>query len=239
MMDDLIIMAPDRRENIPDVFIYLSLKQKKVDKERICYIRLNAEALFNKEWKIEKFKFVEDISIDALSDEEFPGILFCKIKAYEGNPTDTFESGQLVDMNKYSPYLLNMHVYMGRNFPPADESGAADPFISIRCQGETQKTSIKYETLNPGWFESRQMVIDLPPLEKGQREAYPTPGISLLVYDHDAGFFGAKKDLLGRVWIDIVKPDQSVMIKQYKDPSKKYRVAISTKPTWHKLYYDA
>ncbi len=32
---------------------------------------------------------------------------------------------------------------------------------------------------------------------------YPKPGISLLIYDEDQGFFADKKELLGRIWIDI------------------------------------
>lgn len=53
---------------------------------------------------------------------------------------------------------------MGRNFPPADETGAADPFIIARCQGKKAKSSVKFETLNPGYFETLEMIIDIPPL---------------------------------------------------------------------------
>jgi hypothetical protein len=47
------------------------------------------------------------------------------------------------------------------------------------------------------------MVVSLPPLDEESKKIYPTPGISLLVYDQDKGLFAAKKDLLGRVWINI------------------------------------
>ena len=89
---------------------------------------------------------------------------------------------------------------MGRNFPPADETGGADPFVIARCQGKKDKSRVKHETLNPGWFETLEMMVSLPPI--GDKN-YPPPGISCLVYDEDQGFFGASKDLLGRVWIDI------------------------------------
>ena len=49
---------------------------------------------------------------------------------------------------------MNIKIYMGREFPAADESGASDPFIIARCQGNKAKSSTKYETLNPGWFET-------------------------------------------------------------------------------------
>ena len=112
-------------------------------------------------------------------------------------PTDLFKSNE-----DYTDYLLQIHIYQGRNLPPADETGAADPFIVSRCQGKKVKSRTKYETLNPGFFETVEMVVSLPPLGD---LSYPQPGISLLVYDEDPGLFGAKKDLLGRIWIDIEK----------------------------------
>jgi hypothetical protein len=42
--------------------------------------------------------------------------------------------------------------------------------------------------------------VNLPPLGDPN---FPQAGISLLVYDEDQSIFGAKKDLLGRVWIDL------------------------------------
>lgn len=92
---------------------------------------------------------------------------------------------------------------MGKDFPPADETGAADPFVIARCQGQKAKSDTKFETLNPGFFETLQMVVSLPPLDDERRKNFPIPGISLLVYDQDLGLFSTKKDLLGRVWINI------------------------------------
>ena len=53
---------------------------------------------------------------------------------------------------------------MGRDFPPADETGAADPFIIARCMGKKNKTRTKYETLNPGFFETLELIVSLPPV---------------------------------------------------------------------------
>jgi hypothetical protein len=47
------------------------------------------------------------------------------------------------------------------------------------------------------------MVVSLPPLDEENRVNFPTPGISVLVYDQDLSLFSTKKDLLGRVWINI------------------------------------
>jgi Ca2+-dependent lipid-binding protein len=53
---------------------------------------------------------------------------------------------------------------MGRNFPAADESGASDPFVIARCQGKKARSKVKYETLNPGFFETVEMVVSIPPI---------------------------------------------------------------------------
>ena len=119
---------------------------------------------------------------------------------------------------------------MGRSFPPADESGAADPFIIFRCAGEKTKSKIKYITLNPGWFETLDMKVRLPPLDDNKN--FPQPGFSMLVYDADSW---GKKDLIGRRWVDIF-PTRSTI----PDKNNVQRQISSHKPPeWHSLYFDA
>lgn len=138
--------------------------------------------------------------------------------------------------DQYTEYLLQIHLYMGKDFPPADETGAADPFIIARCQGQRAKTDTKFETLNPGFFETVQMVVSLPPLDDERKKSFPTPGISLLVYDQDTGLFAAKKDLLGRVWINVEQK-----ISQITSPvdGKSYTVMAHKEAQWYNLIFDA
>jgi hypothetical protein len=60
------------------------------------------------------------------------------------------------------------------------------------------KSSERYVTLNPGWYERIELDVNLPPLDQVDR--FPEPGISMLVYDADSW---GKKDLLGRSWINL------------------------------------
>lgn len=57
-----------------------------------------------------------------------------------------------------------------------------------------------------------------------------------MVYDEDVGIIGAKKDLLGRVWIDIEQK-----IEQLASPvdGSMCSVTISKKPQWYDLIFDA
>ena len=104
--------------------------------------------------------------MDKLDDEQFPGMFFARAKIYDRN-TNTNENLRINDLFKskenYIRYVLQIHLYMGRDMPPADETGAADPFVIAKCMGKTAKSKTKFETLNPGFFETIQMEVSLPP----------------------------------------------------------------------------
>lgn len=57
-----------------------------------------------------------------------------------------------------------------------------------------------------------------------------------MVYDEDLTFIGEKKDLLGRIWIDIEK-----IISEIKSPvdGKMYQVHTHKDPEWYELIFDA
>jgi C2 domain/FerI (NUC094) domain len=236
-MLDLKIRGPENPDDISDVILYLTTDANDPI-TRVSFKRIKAATLLDtngKKFEIENYIFEEDKSLDKLDDEQFPGIIQARIKLYSTNTTDVIPPPEKLfkSQDDYTKYLLHVHLYMGRNFPPADETGAADPFVIVRCQGQRDFSSPKFETLNPGWFETLELEVSLPPL--GDKE-YPRPGISLLVYDQDTSMFGEKKDLLGRVWIDIEKK-----ISQIESPvdGKKYPVLCHQEPTWYNLFFDA
>ena len=89
-----------------------------------------------REWDlIENYLLEEDKSVDPLDDEEFPGFLYTRIKLYSKDPTDSFPKDLFPKPETYQEVLLQIHLYMGRNLPSADETGAADPFMIVRCMG--------------------------------------------------------------------------------------------------------
>jgi Ca2+-dependent lipid-binding protein len=53
-------------------------------------------------------------------------------------------------------------LYLARDIPPADESGTSDSFVKIRCSGKTVYSSIKLKTLNPVWYETLVLEVELP-----------------------------------------------------------------------------
>lgn len=62
-----------------------------------------------------------------------------RCKLYSKDPEDDFPEPEIMfpgmNPDNYTKYLLQIHLYIGRDFPPADETGAADPFVIARCQG--------------------------------------------------------------------------------------------------------
>ena len=117
---------------------------------------------------------------------------------------------------------------MGRDLPASDSSGLADPFIILRWSGAREQSTIKTETLNPGWFETIEMKIKIPRIGT---KGLPVSWVSLLWYDSD--YFG-QKDLLGRTLMDIEgKPK---MIKESKGIIK---YVSWREPEWYPLHFDA
>lgn len=86
LLPDMLIKAPDNTEDIYDVIIYLATSVNVSD--RICFIRLKAKDLLDIAVPprsfdvIDKFLLQEDKSLDMLDDEEFPGMVYARIKLY-------------------------------------------------------------------------------------------------------------------------------------------------------------
>lgn len=66
----------------------------------------------------------------------------------------------------FRSFQLRVHLYIGRNLPPADEGGVSDPFVIIRCAGNTIRSTVKSQTLNPGWYETLTLDVTLPAFEE-------------------------------------------------------------------------
>ncbi len=64
-------------------------------------------------------------------------MIFARMKLYTKDPDDVPKDlfKKLQSENVYSEYKLQIHLYQGRSFPAADETGASDPFIVFRSMG--------------------------------------------------------------------------------------------------------
>jgi hypothetical protein len=90
-------------------------------------------------------------------------------------------------------YQLRAHIYQARQLEAADLSGLSDPFIVVRCAGQSVQTSIKEQTLNPVYYSTKCLSILLPnPLSLA-------PNVVLNVFDNDL----LGKTFLGRLSVPI------------------------------------
>lgn len=90
--------------------------------------------------------------MDLVSDDEFPGFLYARIQllAMRLPKREVISADKLVTVD----YELRVFLYLARGLPPSDESGTSDPFCQLRCAGVNGFSTIKYGTLNPGWYET-------------------------------------------------------------------------------------
>ena len=127
-----------------------------------------------------------------MKDEEFPGIINMRIKLYKDAPPPKRNLFEIIGNVKKEMHVLRVYLYQAKDLPPADSTGTSDPFGSIRSKGKAEESSVRYKTLNPGWFEILDLEIEMYDLEF---DKVPMPGFSILVYDDDVL---GKKELLGR-----------------------------------------
>ncbi len=91
-------------------------------------------------------------------------------------------------------FQLRVHLFQGRNLPATDNNGLADPYVIVRCCGKKLKFDKRPESLNPRWFETKIMNVQLPvPLPLA-------PHIQVFVFDWDAT---SKDDPMGRFSIPV------------------------------------
>jgi hypothetical protein len=180
--EDIRVTAPRDISQIFDIIIYLSTSSRAAD--RLCYLRIPASTVLYSEnedvLEIKKMTLVEDIVRNKLGDEEFPGILNIRLTFFDQNPPrrdrEIFPSA-LEILHYYETYILRVYLYMGRDLPAADDTGLADPFIIVRCAGSKEGSEYKKQTLNPGWFETIEMEVNIPVIGN---TIFPSSSISLL-----------------------------------------------------------
>lgn len=230
----MVISAPYDIDQVPDIIIYLSESIKLT--EAVSYIRINPkDVLFKDEesyGEIKKWTLVEDLSRNKLNDEEFPGTLNMRVTFFEEEPPIPREFDNMPTRDDlkdlYESYVLRVHLFMARDLPPADDNGLSDPFMILKCSGEMKESSVKYQTLNPGWFEIVEMHVQLPRIGT---DYMPVSSVSMLCYDRDSY---NSKDLLGRALMKINGPPKTVIEGGHSVHYESYK-----EPDWYKLYFDA
>eukprot|EP01016_Furgasonia_blochmanni_P049256 TRINITY_DN7455_c0_g1_i2.p1 TRINITY_DN7455_c0_g1~~TRINITY_DN7455_c0_g1_i2.p1 ORF type:complete len:1220 (-),score=269.58 TRINITY_DN7455_c0_g1_i2:385-4044(-) len=223
--DDKRVVFPTEIEDCPDIIVYWA--DENLEERRHSFSRIKASSILDRDNpRPERLRMKEDRSLNLIEDDEFPGSIFAKIQLFSRPPQKSIKlDRRRLQTDKYEARFF---LFMGRGLPPADETGACDPFVIIRCAGQSIKSQVSNSTLNPCWFEVLTMTIEIPPFKREN----PPVGYSMLLYDDDNGE-KERADLLGRNWIEIL-PQKS----KYRDASGEIHEIIYNKPRWHNVIYD-
>eukprot|EP00475_Leptophrys_vorax_P032002 TRINITY_DN4892_c1_g1_i3.p1 TRINITY_DN4892_c1_g1~~TRINITY_DN4892_c1_g1_i3.p1 ORF type:complete len:1239 (+),score=404.15 TRINITY_DN4892_c1_g1_i3:101-3817(+) len=110
------------------------------------------------------------------------------------NKAETVRGKEYFGQPMMTGYQLRAHIYQARQLEAADLSGTSDPYCVIRCAGQSAQTSIKEQTLNPVWYTTKCLSIQLPnPLSLA-------PDVIVEIFDRD---LVGDNELLGRVSVPI------------------------------------
>ncbi|RHY24406.1 hypothetical protein DYB25_000601 [Aphanomyces astaci] len=223
---DLLILPADATQ-IPDIFVYLC-KGKADGRKQVSYRRYKATELLEQAMGNDPswVSLKEDPSVDALGDDVFPGNILMNL----GFGTDDTASRTLakwksvanVDrLSQRHKYQVRVNVFQGRNLPSMDDNGLADPYITVRFNGEQQKLAVKKKTVNPLWYETVTFDVDLPPEDL----LHYSPQVILRVMDWDAGIGSSAHDYIGSSFLPILASDVRTINDARPDPE----------PKWHPL----
>jgi len=240
--EDKKLVLPANLEEVPDIIVYFSDADKENRRHSFARFKVydpnvkpdadpNKNILNPPNPSLRSIKLKEDRSLNLVTDDEFPGYLFAKIGLYNQAPPARAEFKK--EKIKFDRYQLRVMIHVARDLPPADQEGTSDPFIVVRAAGESRKTTVKRQTLNPGWYETLVMDVDIPSL----KDSEVPEGISLLVYDSDSHRDEDydEKELLGRAWLRIQNQPR-----EYYDKLTKQRYSmIYQRPVWKSIIYDA
>ncbi len=140
-------------------------------------------------------------------------------------------------MPSFAYYTLRTHLYSARSLTALDSNGLSDPYVVIRCCGNMCKFPVKKKTLNPQWYLSKEMHIQLPvPLELA-------PHIQVFFYDQD---LLDKDDPIGRFSVTCLQVFQT---QETNFPSLPHEICVAynviqaegssvpgvINPEWHTL----
>ncbi len=85
------------------------------------------------------------------------------------------------DLLERKQYLCGVTIIEGRNLLGKDAAGTSDPFIIVKCAGQTQQTQKKYEVNSATWNQT----LTFPGIMMNQYEL-ETLELNIECYDHNA-----------------------------------------------------
>lgn len=119
-----------------------------------------------------------DRSLDLLKADEIGGYITSRINLYT-NASPAHKSIESDYKEKVS-FSLQIYLYKGEGFPPANLEGDCDPFLSFNCAGVKRNSDVKEGSFNPFWEQTIEMDLQIQDLISTNI----TKGIVCEAFDH-------------------------------------------------------
>ena len=216
------ILLPVLVNQIPDIFIYV-LRE---DNKPVVFTRLKPSVkgdLIGFDQPAQWLLMREDKVINALNDGDFPGNVLLKIgfgKLADSQAVEGEWQRSLQASRSTVSYQCRVHVYQGRNMPAVDSNGLCDPYVVVNFLGQVKKTSVKYKTLFPSYYET--IIFDEVNISDNSNFMYASM-INFRVYDKDDF---DKDDYLGTFGYNL------------RDACVTTDIACINNPKWFELFKE-
>jgi hypothetical protein len=142
-LTDLIATWPKDLRQVPDIFVYLAVKAK-----RVSFVRFNFEELVKKGWRNPPQWTIlqEDPALDALDEDEFPGALLFSIRAGAFKDAPAVVAREARPLSYDSPdefEEIETKVEVSPGLPPAKSIGSPNPPRPISKIGTLMLTIVE------------------------------------------------------------------------------------------------
>jgi hypothetical protein len=189
-------------EDMGTVFVYLRGKSLTGSEQNICYARLRASDLVDKDPKIQWLEFLPDLAVGSVKDSHMAGLVGIRVSIHdvtENGPYDWTKGVWGSRMPKRPGNLkARVYIYQCRDLPAADSDGTSDPFVVITDSDIPQRTITIEDNLNPIFYQALDLIYEANNVEE-------MPPFIIDCYDEDPGVAGTKptSDFLNRAVIPV------------------------------------
>lgn len=174
-LPEQLLTLPADISQIPDMFVYFC--DENAESRRMSYARLSPEkfCITNRDEEGKKISaknmisLKEEHTLRCIPDNKFPGFVTANVNLYAYNPepreffTTVKDEDTASGDDSQNKWVLKVMTYCGRDFPTAADNGTCNPYLTMDMNCGTIKTSVQYSTLNPEWYQTLDLAINLDP----------------------------------------------------------------------------
>ena len=204
------------------IFVYLLDGDKK-----ICYWKGLVSEFTDPDPKYRWLILKNDKALGKVKEDHEAGMIQMKFSI---NPKaknidyKTYSAWKKPPPRRLGSKKIRCFIFQCRDIPAADSDGASDSYISVwNPEGETYKTKMIEDSLNPIYFETIEMLYDMADMETA-------PPIIFNIWDHDDDLLDSGDDFLGRAVIYL--KDAKTNLEHGDDEDMCNTVP---KPDWHDI----